>query len=46
LKGTSIFILAIPLAILALFGALEILVAYLQAYIITFITCITFKDMA
>jgi len=31
---------------LTLFLGLELLIAYLQAYIFTFITCITIKDMA
>ena len=45
-KGVSFFILILPLFILTLFLALELLIAYLQAYIFTFITCITLKDMA
>jgi len=45
-KGVSIFILILPLFLLTVFLALEILIAYLQAYIYTFITCITMKDMA
>ena len=35
----------IPLLFLTLFLSLEILIAYLQAYIFTFITCITFRDL-
>jgi len=31
--------------LLTLFLGLEVLIAYLQAYIFTFITCITIKDM-
>lgn len=46
LKGTSIIILTLPLALLTLFLSLEILISYLQAYIFTFITCITVKDIA
>ena len=46
LKGTSFFVLALPLVQLTMFIAQEILIAYLQAYIFTFITCITMKDMA
>jgi F-type H+-transporting ATPase subunit a len=34
------------LAAITLFLGLEILIAYLQAYIFTFITCITLKDLA
>lgn len=46
MKGTSIFV-ALPLLLpLSLFLALEIVIAYLQGYIFTFITCITIKDMA
>lgn len=45
INGTSFLILIIPLALLTLFLCLEILIAYLQAYIFTFITCITFRDM-
>ena len=33
------------MALITLFMGLEILIAYLQAYIFTFITCITLKDM-
>jgi ATP synthase subunit 6 len=44
LKGLSALI--IPLLIpLTVFLGLEILIAYLQAYIFTFITCITVRDM-
>lgn len=46
LKGTSIIILLIPMFLLTLFLAQEQLIAYLQAYIFCFITCITFKDMS
>jgi len=44
-KG-SLVVLSLPLLLLTLFLGLEILIAYLQAYIFTFITCITIKDMA
>jgi ATP synthase subunit 6 len=44
LKGMSLFILTLPLLLLTVFFALEILIAYLQAYIYTFIACITIKD--
>lgn len=46
LNGTSLLFLSLPIFFLTLFLCLEILIAYLQAYIFTFITCITFKDMA
>jgi F-type H+-transporting ATPase subunit a len=46
LKGTSLLVLTLPLLLLTLFLGLELLIAYLQAYIFTFITCITIKDMA
>lgn len=45
INGTSFLILIIPFALLTLFLSLEILIAYLQAYIFTFITCITFRDL-
>lgn len=45
-KGTSFLILIVPLMLLTVFQALELLIAYLQAYIFTFITCITIKDMS
>ena len=35
----------IPLLLLSVFLALEILIAYLQAYIFVFILCLTFKDI-
>ncbi len=44
-QGLSLFILTLPLFILTIFLALELLIAYLQAYIFTFITCITLKDL-
>lgn len=45
LNGTSLIFLILPMFLLTLFLALEQQIAYLQAYIFTFITCITFKDM-
>lgn len=39
------FIVALPMLLLTLFLGLEILIAYLQAYIFTFITAITIKDL-
>ena len=46
IHGTSFFILAIPLILLTVFLSLEILIAYLQAYILVFITIITLKDIS
>jgi F-type H+-transporting ATPase subunit a len=46
LKGTSFLILAIPLFLLTIFMSLEFLICYLQAYILTFITIITLKDIS
>jgi F-type H+-transporting ATPase subunit a len=46
LGGTSIIILALPVALLTIFLVLELLIAYLQAYIFTFISCITIKDFS
>jgi len=46
LGGSSLIILAIPIAILTVFLILELLIAYLQAYIFTFIACITIKDFS
>lgn len=37
--------LIFPLLLVSLFLAQELLIAYLQAYIFTFITCITIRDM-
>lgn len=45
LNHVSTLILAIPLALVILFLALELLIAYLQAYIFTFITIITIRDI-
>ena len=44
LNITWSLLLSLPLLLLTLFLGLEILIAYLQAYIFTFITCITIKD--
>ncbi len=44
LKGTSLFVQVFPLFQLSLFMALELLIAYQQAYIFVFIVCLTFKD--
>ena len=41
----GVFIITLPLVILTAFLALEILIAYLQAYIFTFLICITLKDL-
>nr|QCQ69075.1 ATP synthase F0 subunit a [Synchytrium taraxaci] len=46
LSGTSIILLTLPLFLLTMFLCLEILIAYLQAFIFTFIFSITVKDMA
>lgn len=46
LEGTSIFIQGQPQFIQTQFQGQEIQICYLQAYIFTFITCITIKDMA
>lgn len=46
LKGTSILIQILPMSLQTLFLALELLIAYQQAYIFCFITCITFKDLS
>jgi F0F1-type ATP synthase membrane subunit a len=45
LNGSSLLVISLPLLLLTMFLTLEILIAYLQAYIFTFITCITIKDM-
>lgn len=45
-QGTSLLILLIPLLLLTAFLALEILIAYLQAYILIFITILTLKDVS
>jgi F-type H+-transporting ATPase subunit a len=44
-NNISIIFLSAPLLLVALFLSLELLIAYLQAYIFTFITCITIKDI-
>ena len=46
LNGTSLLVLTLPLVVLTMFLCLELLIAYLQAYIFTFILCLTIKDMA
>ena len=45
LNNISLIILSLPLLLVALFLSLELLIAYLQAYIFTFITCITIRDI-
>lgn len=45
-NGISFLFLTIPILLLVQFQSLEQLIAYLQAYIFTFITCQTFKDMS
>lgn len=45
LNGTSFQIQIIPMFLQTMFQAQEQLIAYQQAYIFCFITCITFKDM-
>lgn len=45
ISGTSLLVLSLPLVILSGFQSLEILIAYLQAYIFTFIVSITLKDL-
>lgn len=44
--GTHFLILLIPILLVTLYLALEILIAYLQSYIFIFITCLTFNDLA
>jgi F-type H+-transporting ATPase subunit a len=44
IKVNSILVILLPLILLSIFLALEILIAYLQVYIFTFLTCITIKD--
>lgn len=46
LKGISILLLTIPLILLTAFLVIEILIAYLQAYIIVFISILTLKDIS
>lgn len=45
LNNISFIILTLPLLLVSLFLSLELLIAYLQAYIFTFITCITIRDI-
>lgn len=42
--GTSLLVLFFPMVLLTVFLVLEVLIAYLQAYIFTFICMITIKD--
>ena len=44
-NNISIFILLFPMVLISLFLSLEILISYQQAYIFTFISCITIKDI-
>ena len=44
-NGLSLLVLSLPIFILSVFLALELLIAYLQAYIFTFIFCITLKEL-
>jgi F-type H+-transporting ATPase subunit a len=44
--GTNFLIILIPIVLLTVYLALEILIAYLQSYIFIFITCLTFKDLS
>lgn len=46
IKGVSYLILAIPLLLLTIFLSLEILISYLQSYILIFITILTLKDIS
>lgn len=45
LNNVSLIFLTLPLLLVSLFLSLELLIAYLQAYIFTFITCITIRDI-
>jgi F-type H+-transporting ATPase subunit a len=45
INNISLLFLSAPLFLVALFLSLELLIAYLQAYIFTFITCITIRDI-
>ena len=45
LNNISLIFLSLPLLLVSLFLSLELLIAYLQAYIFTFITCITIRDI-
>lgn len=42
--GTNIFVLILPMVLLTVFLVMEVLIAYLQAYIYTFISMLTIKD--
>nr|YP_009659075.1 ATP synthase F0 subunit a [Chytriomyces confervae]QCQ69073.1 ATP synthase F0 subunit a [Chytriomyces confervae] len=46
LDGTSLLILVLPVFLLALFLALEVLICYIQAYIFVFIVCLAIKDFS
>ena len=45
-SNVSFLILLCPLFLLVIFICQEVLIAYLQAFIFTFILCITFRDVA
>lgn len=45
LAGLPLLLLALPTALLAVLMVLELLIAYLQAYIFVFITCLTLKEL-
>lgn len=46
ITSPSLLLTSLILSILTIFLALEVLIAYLQAYIFTFIICITLKDLS
>lgn len=46
INGNGIWIMGVGQLLLTLFLSQEILIAYLQAYIFTFMTCLTIKEMA
>ena len=45
LAGLPLLLLALPIGLLAVLMVLELLIAYLQAYIFVFITCLTLKEL-
>ena len=45
LNNISLIFLTLPLLLISFFFSLELLIAYLQAYIFTFIICITIRDI-
>lgn len=45
LGGLPLLVLALPIGLLAVLMCLEIVIAYLQAYIFVFITCLTLKEL-